>query len=285
MFRITDVCDIDNHRVRAEFQYFATIGTISEVVKHINRKSWIVNDCINKYPDIDVTEADRDKPMVLSKEEIQHLRRIESASDYLISPLVQGGSVVEFYYGALLRKPQGAEILYSETGQDINDFKLLKTLDDASGDDWLFAYVKLPETAKYYAIRHSKSSYTGYGLKIDDITYSKMSGIDHFNVYVDGQLVGTTTETTFTVSSAMTDGKHKIAVTAVFTDGTETVPAYASMNYDGTAIKDIMTSGKPFDVYSTDGKLMRQQTRSTEGLKGVFIIRTDNGKSQSVIMK
>ena len=205
--------------------------------------------------------------------------------DYLISPLVQGGSVVEFYYGALLRKPQGAEILYSETGQDINDFKLLKTLDDASGDDWFFAYVKLPETAKYFAIRHSKSSYTGYGLKIDDITYSKMSGIDHFNVYVDGQLVGTTTETTFTVSSAMTDGKHKIAVTAVFTDGTETVPAYASMNYDGTAIKDIMTSGKPFDVYSTDGKLMRQQTRSTEGLKGVFIIRTDNGKSQSVIMK
>jgi hypothetical protein len=122
-------------------------------------------------------------------------------------------------------------------------------------------------------------------LKIDDITYSKMSGIDHFNVYVDGQLVGTTTETTFSVSSAMTDGKHKIAVTAVFTDGTESVPAYASMNYDGTAIKDIMTSGKPFDVYSTDGKLMRQQTRSTEGLKGVFIIRTDNGKSQSVIMK
>lgn len=46
-----------------------------------------IRDCINKYPDIDVTEADRDKPMVLSKEEIQHLRRIESASDYLISPL------------------------------------------------------------------------------------------------------------------------------------------------------------------------------------------------------
>ena len=46
-----------------------------------------IRDCVNVYPDIDVTEADRNKPMVLAKEEIQHLRRIESASDHLISPL------------------------------------------------------------------------------------------------------------------------------------------------------------------------------------------------------
>ena len=46
-----------------------------------------IRDCVNEYPDIDVTEADRKKPMVLSKEEIHSLRRIESASDNLISPL------------------------------------------------------------------------------------------------------------------------------------------------------------------------------------------------------
>lgn len=46
-----------------------------------------IRDCVNEYPDIDVTEADRSKAMVLSKDEIQGLRRIESASDQLISPL------------------------------------------------------------------------------------------------------------------------------------------------------------------------------------------------------
>ena len=46
--------------------------------------------------------------------------------DWFITPgiaLVAGGSVLEFYYGALTSKVQGAELLYSETGQDINDFK------------------------------------------------------------------------------------------------------------------------------------------------------------------
>ncbi len=46
-----------------------------------------IRDGVNAYPDIDVTEADREKPMVLTKEEIQSLRKIESASDKLISPL------------------------------------------------------------------------------------------------------------------------------------------------------------------------------------------------------
>ncbi|MCR5181099.1 MAG: Na+/H+ antiporter NhaA [Bacteroidaceae bacterium] len=46
-----------------------------------------IRDGVNDYPDIDVTEADRDKAMVLSKDEIQKLRRIEKASDNLISPL------------------------------------------------------------------------------------------------------------------------------------------------------------------------------------------------------
>ena len=46
-----------------------------------------IRDCVNEYPDIDVSEDDRKKAMVLSKDEIQGLRRIESAADQLISPL------------------------------------------------------------------------------------------------------------------------------------------------------------------------------------------------------
>jgi hypothetical protein len=199
--------------------------------------------------------------------------------DWLISPPVRGGTTLEFYYGAQVRKAAGVEILYSETGQDISDFKPLKQLVDATGDDWFLAYAKLPETAKYFAIHHNKGTHLGYGLKIDDITYSKITSVDHFNIYVDGRLVGTSAEAAYTIDGPLTVGRHKIAVTAVYADGTETIPAYATLEY-ADAITEILMSGKPFDVYSTDGKLVRKQTRSVEGLRGVYVI--DN---KSVILK
>ena len=46
-----------------------------------------IREFLKEYPDIDFTEADRNKAMVVSKDDIQVLRRIEKASDYLISPL------------------------------------------------------------------------------------------------------------------------------------------------------------------------------------------------------
>ena len=46
-----------------------------------------IREYLKEYPDIDFTEADRKKAMVLEKGDIQLLRRIEKASDQLISPL------------------------------------------------------------------------------------------------------------------------------------------------------------------------------------------------------
>ncbi|MBR0432745.1 MAG: Na+/H+ antiporter NhaA [Bacteroidaceae bacterium] len=46
-----------------------------------------IREYLKEYPDIDFTEADRKKAMVLDKTDIQLLRRIEKASDQLISPL------------------------------------------------------------------------------------------------------------------------------------------------------------------------------------------------------
>lgn len=46
-----------------------------------------IREFLKEYPDIEFTEADRNKAMVVSKDDIQVLRRIEKASDYLISPL------------------------------------------------------------------------------------------------------------------------------------------------------------------------------------------------------
>ena len=200
--------------------------------------------------------------------------------DWLISPPVRGGSTVEFYYGSLVRKPQGVDLWYSETGQDVSDFKLLQTFEESTGEDWFLALATLPETAKYFAIHHCSSSNLGYGLRIDDVTYNMLTSVDHFNIYVDGRLVGTSTEAAYTISEALEDGQHKVAITAVYADGTESVPAYATLNYQSTGIHELMASGKVFDVYTTDGKLVRKQTRSINGLKGVFVIN-----NQKVVLK
>ena len=183
-------------------------------------------------------------------------------------------------YGSLLGKQQGLEVLYSETGTNISDFKLLQPLNDAVDTEWNLAYVTLPATARHFAIHHNKASHLGYGLKIDDITYNSLTAIDHFRIYVDGRLVGTSQTASYSINEPLEAGKHRIAVTAVFADGTETIPAYASLTYLPTAIDDVLQSGQPFDVFTVDGKLLRSNTRSIDGLHGVYVI---GGKS--VILK
>ena len=46
-----------------------------------------IREYLKEYPDIEFSEADRNRAMVLDKADIQLLRRIEKASDQLISPL------------------------------------------------------------------------------------------------------------------------------------------------------------------------------------------------------
>ena len=46
-----------------------------------------IRKLVNRYPEIDATEADKNRAIVIDKGELQILRRIESAADKLISPL------------------------------------------------------------------------------------------------------------------------------------------------------------------------------------------------------
>ena len=80
-----------------------------------------IRDGVNAYPDIDVTEADRNKAMVLSKDEIQYLRRIEKASDNLISPLqdIEDQLAMSINYGII---PLFA---FSNAGVDFSELSIM----------------------------------------------------------------------------------------------------------------------------------------------------------------
>ena len=76
-------------------------------------------------------------------------------------------------------------------------------------------------------------------------------------------------------------GERTFGVSAVYATGAESKPVVATITIGSeTAISEIIANGKAVDVYSLDGKLVRGQAKSLNGLKGVYVI---NGKA--VIVK
>jgi hypothetical protein len=210
---------------------------------------------------------------------------IPRADDYLISPLVKGGSEVSFYYAQLIAgRTQTFEVLYSTETQQVADFKPLPEpkVIVANSVYWDVAAIDLPQDAKYFAIHHKEGSYCGYGMKLDDVSYVTYGKADHFNVYIDGVLAGQTKDAatlSFTTPLTLADGSHQAAITVVYEDGTESIPTYVKFQTRQTSvdgIEQVVSGTEPFDVYSVDGKLVRRQTRSAEGLKGIFVV---GGKS------
>lgn len=74
------------------------------------------------------------------------------------------------------------------------------------------------------------------------------------------------------------NGEHTYAVTAVYKGGIESKPVIITLTTTG--ISSVSADGKPVDIYTVDGKLVRKQATSLEGLNGLYII---NG--QKVIVK
>lgn len=71
-------------------------------------------------------------------------------------------------------------------------------------------------------------------------------------------------------ADGLADGVHTFAVTAVYEGGKESAPATAVFDYTG--ITEIALDGQPVDVYTIDGRLVRRQATSFEGLKGIYLI-------------
>jgi len=203
--------------------------------------------------------------------------------DWLISPELPGvAQTISFNvkafndYGA-----QTYQVLYSTTGKETADFQLIQEVAD-NGGAWSNVTFQLPAGAKYFAIRNVTDGDNGFVLAVDDITYLVGGGeVLAYNIYVDGQLYATVEGdvTKYTVpNSTLTEGEHTFAVSAVSTSG-ESKPVEVTMSVV-TGIQQIAAEGQAVDVYSLDGKLVRKQTKSLNGLKGVYVI---NGKA--VIVK
>ncbi len=190
-----------------------------------------------------------------------------NADNWLVSPELTGeAQTVSFKVNNISEsRPESYQILYSTTGKNADDFQLIseKTV---SSSQWDEVSADLPQGARYFAIRHTTKvveSPSGVGYSsapylflVDDVTMaSKGCQLTAYNVYRDGHLIGATTETQYSDRTIQGDGQnHTYQVTALYADGTESVPVSTTVNVP-TGI-DIIEAGAatPDTVYTLDGR-------------------------------
>ena len=144
------------------------------------------------------------------------------SDDWLISPELDGrAQKIDFWAKAasLTYAPEAFEILYSTTGDNVEDFKLIST-HEAEGDAWYNYEANLPEGTKYFAIRCVSEN--KLALFIDDITYHEgQLTILNYNVYRNGEKIGTANANATSFTDAGNDGDI-YTITIVYDEGEST---------------------------------------------------------------
>lgn len=198
---------------------------------------------------------------------------IPATDHWLISPELIGNEQEISFFARVITANYGYEsfeVLYSTTDDAIDSFiSLDEVWTDAT--DWTEHTFTLPEGTKFFAIRHSAQDI--FGLLLDDVTFERNASAPvGYNIYVDGELVGSTTDTNYDLpATGLSNGEHTFAVTAVYEGGKESAPAKAVIDIT-SGINEITLDGQPVDVYTIDGRLVRRQATSLEGLKGIYLI-------------
>ena len=201
--------------------------------------------------------------------------------DWLISPELPGiAQEISFAIGALDVQygPSSYEVLVSSTDSEIASFTKVAegTLTSAG---WNSVTAQLPEGTKYFAIRNNTSGDGAMCVMLGDIKFTANSSatVASFNIYYNNEKIASVEgdKNTYTVAADKVEvGTQTFGVSAVYANGAESRVTTATIEIV-TGIEQIAADGKPVDVYSIDGKLIRNQAKSLDGLKGLYIV---NGK-------
>lgn len=201
-----------------------------------------------------------------------------AADHWLISPELSGAAQTISFYARTITAQYGAEtfeVWASTTDDNVESFTKVADY-STEAVEWTEFTADLPAGAKYFAIRHT--SVDIFGLLIDDVTFAAAGATapvpTSFNIYFEKDKVASVEgdKTTYTVAvDKLTAGEHTFAVTAVYATGAESKPVTATVTVT-TDIRQIAADGKAVDIYSVDGKLVRSQATSLDGLKGLYIV-------------
>lgn len=208
------------------------------------------------------------KTMIFFSETDQNGSGIPS-SKYIISPELGGNAQTITFNAQIITAQYGPElidIVASSTDDAVASFSVVESF--AISEEGMQEYsVELPAGTKYFAI-HYKSTDV-FGIFIDDITYSVNAApavASSFNVYKNQVKVANVEAKEYVDS---TDESCVYSVTALYGE-TESAPV--SVEYTSTGIT-IISSEKAFNVYSVDGRLVRENVVKVSDLEaGVYVI-------------
>ena len=198
---------------------------------------------------------------------------------WMISPELPGtAQTISFFARVITNQygPETFEVWASSTDNKVESFtKVADYSSDAT--EWTEFSADLPAGTKYFAIRHTSTDV--FGLLIDDVKFSAntTATVASFNIYYNNEKIASVEgdKTTYTVAADKVEvGTQTFGVSAVYANGAESRVTTATIEIV-TGIEQIAADGKPVDVYSIDGKLIRNQAKSLDGLKGLYIV---NGK-------
>lgn len=198
------------------------------------------------------------------------------ADNWLISPQLSGKAQTVSFWVNNLKATDGSgaesfDVLSSTSGSDPDSFVKIGETHVQDAAQWTEVKVDVPEGTKYFAIHHITSKDKAFIFMIDDAKFEAGSGPVSYNIYRDGELIGSTSKLVSDDLKAPDNKEHKYCVTAVYADGSESVPAEISV---ATAIQRINADGETvYDVYTIDGKQIMKGAKSLHPLaKGVYII-------------
>lgn len=198
-----------------------------------------------------------------------------NADNWLVSPEAVLDGTFKFW----AKGSENFQVYVStESATDVTTFEAVS---DLLSGDWDYAEYTVDLSAYagqigWIAIRHFNSY--DWDLVVDDITYLVSDGvidIEKYNIYLDGELATTATANQFIAAiTGVKDGTHTVAVSVVYANGKESKPVETEVYVSTTAtgLNQINVLTQPVDIYSIDGKLVRKQATTFDGLKGVYII-------------
>lgn len=214
--------------------------------------------------------------------------------NWLVVPAILNGT---FKFWAVGQDPSYAAehfAVYVSTtsGTDVSTFTQVSEEFVATGEyqEYSVDLSSYAGQSGWVAIRHFNVT-DMFVLVIDDVTYLVGGGdVAGYNIYVDGELetsldadgnvngmpginkaASSLTAVLAGLGQSLTKDEHEFAVTAVYASGAESKPEKFLLTTT-TSIESVSVDGKPVDIYSVDGKLIRKQATSLEGLKGLYII-------------
>lgn len=197
------------------------------------------------------------------------------ADNLLVSPELSGhAQTVSFWVNNVTGNGFGTEsfdCMVSEGGTALKDFtKIGETYTQGSGK-WTEIRVDVPEGTKYFAIRHVTKAADAFVFMLDDVTLEAGVQPLGYRIYRDRMLLGNTSETNFQ-DSKIPDGEHTYSVTAVFADGSESMPVQLAVVTD--IRHTTLNADDDLDIFTTDGVKVGKGKASFNNLpQGVYVIR------------